>query len=298
MKYCVKTFFIGKTRQLLLILSFIAVVQTAQADTNLRISADTLQNQLGQWILLDARPAEAYQAGHLPGALNFPVSDTYAHQKHNGKIIEPVQMQQRLRALGVDATSAVVVYDDGQMLDAARLFWTLEVYGLNKVKVLNQGFGGWQKVPRPVSQDLPQVQPSNYVTNINSKRLATRFTTLLATQNPNQVIVDARPLEAYLGKVSSAKRYGHILKAINIPASHNLSQDLDVFSLQSLDTLKDLYKDIPKNNKVILYCAIGRISATNYLALRELGYDVANYDASWKEWGNDFALPITTPIQH
>jgi thiosulfate/3-mercaptopyruvate sulfurtransferase len=29
-----------------------------------------------------------------------------------------------------------------------------------------------------------------------------------------------------------------------------------------------------------------------YLALRLLGYNVLNYDASWQEWGNDPAVPI------
>ena len=48
-----------------------------------------------------------------------------------------------------------------------------------------------------------------------------------------------------------------------------------------------------KNKKIISYCDIGKISSSNYFALRQLGYEVANYDASWKEWGNDLELPIT-----
>ena len=40
--------------------------------------------------------------------------------------------------------------------------------------------------------------------------------------------------------------------------------------------------------------AIG-FATTNYFALRELGFDVAAYDASWREWGNDYNLPITNP---
>ena len=68
---------------------------------------------------------------------------------------------------------------------------------------------------------------------------------------------------------------------------------IDNAELQNIDRLKELYKEVDKTKKIVIYCAIGRISATNYFALRELDYDVANYDASWKEWGNDTTLPIT-----
>ncbi|BBP44466.1 sulfurtransferase [Thiosulfativibrio zosterae] len=274
--------------------ALLSMSATQAAESELRISPQALQKQLDQFVILDARPASDYLVSHIPGALNFPVADTYAHKATNGKIIEPQAMQAKLRSLGISVNQPVVVYDQGQLLDAARLFWALEVYGLNQVKLLNQGFAGWQKAQLATDATLPKVTPSDYVTNIQSNRLATRFTTLLASKNPNQIIIDARPEDAYLGKVSSAKRYGHILSAINIPASHNLTQDNDLSNLQSLAELKSLYQAIPHTSKVIIYCAIGRISSTNYLALRELGYDVANYDASWNEWGNDDLLPITS----
>ena len=275
-------------------LVLLSISATQAAESELRISPQALQKQLDQFVILDARPASDYQVSHLPGALNFPVADTYAHKEMNGKILEPQAMQAKLRSLGITVSQPVVVYDQGQLIDAARLFWALEVYGLTQVKLLNQGFAGWQKAQLATESAVPKVTPSDYVTNIQSNRLATRFTTLLASKNPNQIIIDARPEEAYLGKVSSAKRYGHIVKAINIPGTHNLVQDDDSANLQSLDKLKTLYQDIPRDSKVIIYCSVGLISATNYLALRELGYDVANYDASWNEWGNDDLLPITS----
>ena len=75
---------------------------------------------------------------------------------------------------------------------------------------------------------------------------------------------------------------------------------LDIDNLAEIDkstmiVLKEIYKNVDKSKKIVLYCAIGRIAATNYFALRELDYDVSNYDASWKEWGNDSSLPITNP---
>lgn len=272
----------------LLILSHNALSET------LRISPEQLKQQLSdqQLIILDARNKEAYQAGHIQNALNYPVHLTYNNKKINGKISQPIETQKMFRTLGLTKNSRVVVYDNGQLVDAARLFWVLEVYGLTQVKVLDHGYDTWVDKKYPVSLEIPEIRSSNYIATINHKRLASKFTTQLATKNSNQLIIDARKVSDYIGKTSSAKRFGHIPTSINIPASHNISYEDKFASLKPVDMLTRVYDDIPKNKKIVIYCAIGRVSSSNYLALRELGYDVANYDASWNEWGNDFSLPI------
>lgn len=247
--------------------------------------------------ILDARSPSLYEQGHIPEARNFPVNWTYEHKSINGKITSPGQIQMILRQLGLDREMPIVIYDEGALVDAARLFWTLEVYGFTQVKVLNRGYDYWVAQNYPINDDTPKITQSHYVPVINHKRLATKFSTQIATQNPNQIVIDARPEKAYLGLKSHAKRFGHIPSAINIPASHNIDSTNHFAQISSVTQLKNVYSNIPKNKKVVLYCAIGRISATNYLALRELGYDVANYDASWLEWGNDFSLPVVNPSQ-
>ncbi len=262
------------------------------ADSTLRISLDALKSNLNKYLILDVRSSTAYRQGHIPGAINFPINFTYANKDVNGKIASPVQMQELLRQRGIDKDSPIVIYDNGDLVDAARLFWALEVYGITSVKVLEQGFEAWKKKQFPVSQKIPQPPRSKYIATIDHRRLASKFTTLLATKNPRQIIIDARARPAYEGKVSTAKRFGHIPTAINIPASHNIAHHHPVSALQSMSALKDLYKDIPRDSQVIIYCAIGRVSSSGYFALRELGYNVANYDASWNEWANDFSLPV------
>ncbi len=265
----------------------------------LRISAEQLQQNLNSpgLVVLDSRSEQEYQQGHIQGALNFPEAWTYHNQSIDGRIVQPTSLQHILRNLGLTTETPVVIYDDGQMMIAARLFWTLEVYGLKNVKILNKGYIDWLRLNFPLSLDTPSPVPSQYIPVINHERLATKLTTLLASKNPNQRIVDARPNPAYRGLESSAKRFGHIPSATNIPAEHNLRhEEQQLTSLKSREELQRLYADFPKTNKVVLYCAIGRISTMNYFTLRELGYNVANYDASWREWGNDFSLPIEKNI--
>jgi len=281
-------------RTIYLLLFLLLSLVPLSADS-LRIKAQSLSSELNNYKVLDTRSPELYKKGHIKGALNFPIILTYEHKKINGKISQPNKMQKTIRDLGLHSDDAIVIYDDGTFFDAARLFWTLEVYSFSNVKLLNMGYDSWEIAGYAVSTIATKVKKSNYIAQINNKRLATKFTTQLAIRNPNQVIIDARNYNSYIGKQSRAKRYGHIPKAINIPATHNINYDDSVRKLKSIKNLKDTYKSINKNQKVVLYCTIGKISATNYFAMRELGYNVSNYDASWKEWGNDFNLPIVNP---
>lgn len=258
---------------------------------SLRIEPNELVKDFSSYTILDTREIKLYKKGHIKGALNFPIKLTYEHIQTNGKLINPTKMQKIARALGLQTDSKIVIYDDGTFFDATRLFWALEVYGFKDVKILNAGYDTWKNLSYQTSTQTPKVKQSDYIAQINNKRIATKLTTQIATKNPNQIIIDARDKASYLGKKSTAQRFGHIPKAINYPAAHNIVNK----KFNSLERLKMLYSDVDKSKKVVLYCAIGRISATNYFALRELDYNVANYDASWKEWGNDFSLPIIEP---
>lgn len=276
---------------ILLLLSF--ATENLYAES-LRISPEELRQQINdkQLIILDTRKKNDYDVGHIKNAINFPVAITYANQKVNGQIQQPTQMQNYLRQAGISLNSKVVIYDGGQLVDAARVFWTLEVYGLQNVKVLDHGFNYWLSKNFPISQNTPVIKSSQYIATINHQRLASKFTTQLAINNSNKIVIDARSQPAYKGETSVAKRFGHIPSAINVPFGHNINHDSEFSTIKPIQELKKIYSDIPLGKKVIIYCKIGRVSSTNYFALRELGHDVSNYDASWREWGNDDTLPI------
>lgn len=282
-------------RIILLIIAFLSVIDLTAKD--LRVEVEELNKNITEYKLLDTRESNTFLLGHIKTALNFPINLTYEHRKINGKIIQPTKMQSIIRNLGLKIDDNIVVYDDGTFFDAARLFWTLEVYGFKNVKLLNGGYKQWKKHKFITTKEVEKVIKSDYIVEINNNRLATKFTTLVATKNPNQIILDARGIAAYDGETSVSKRYGHIKNAIHFPATHNIEYTGKQPKLKDTSDLKNLYHKIKKDKKIIVYCAIGRNASINYFSLRELGYDVANYDSSWKEWGNDFSLPIDNPLK-
>ncbi len=279
---------------LLIFLTSISWNASANSET-LRVDAQWLKQNFNphHMVIVDTRSAENFEISHIPNAVNLPEELTYQDKKSGGLIVTPNVIQELLRERGIDTDKTVIVYDDGNLITAARVFWTLEVYGIKQVRILNGGLADWQSQGFEVSDTPVTPKPSGYVAHVDNRRIASKFSTRLASINPRQSVIDARNQAAYRGETSTAKRFGHIPSAVNIAVhEHFEKQDNEANYLLSRDALAELYKDVPKDEKVVLYCEVGTVSTTNYLVLRELGYDVANYDASWREWGNDLSLPI------
>jgi len=242
-------------------------------------------------LIIDARTKEAYEQGHLPNAVSLPFALTFAEMGSTGRMIPLDKAASLFGQLGVTMQRPVVVYDAGIMFHAARVLSMLEVLGHSNTRLLDGGLSSWKASQGEVTQAVPTVTASQFIPHVRSDRLATRLSTLVAVTSPEAfTIIDARTATHYQGEQSEAKRFGHIPNAIHIDGMENINKETGL--LKSQAELAQLYSSVPKTKKVIVYCSKGLASSMEYLIMRELGYDVANYDASWQEWGNDDSLPI------
>jgi thiosulfate/3-mercaptopyruvate sulfurtransferase len=256
------------------------------------VGSDWLLGELrdSDLVVLDARSRERYAQGHIAGAVSLPVADTLGPDPHSDLAAPISTIQQLFGAAGVDQTTRVVIYDDGDMVSASRVFWILEVHGHRHVALLNPGYAHWQAHELPVSTQPARPAARQFVSQITPDRLATKFSTRLAISDPGVVILDVRPGAAYRGETGGFARKGHIPTAISLPFDRNL-QGADA-GLKPFSELEKLYQGIDKSKKVITYCDTGKESTLTYFILRQLGYDVATYDGSWYEWSNDPLLPV------
>lgn len=247
--------------------------------------------------ILDLRTEEDYRLSHIDGAVNLPIERLFANDKGKHYIASLDRIRVAFGGAGISSEVLVVVYDAGELLSATRAFWVLEVYGHERVVVLDGGFREWMEKRMPVSVTESVPQPRAFVPRVTPSRLATKLTTRLAIDRTKTVIVDVRDPDQYVGEKSVAPRSGHIPSAINIPGADIFDPASGNLHLKPMDELRALYQQIDPANTVVTYCNDGVRASATYFVLRRLGYNVANYDGAWMEWSGDVALPIVTPAR-
>ena len=258
--------------------------------------ADRLEPAAGGPVLVDLRPAEAYAAGHIPGAAHldlFGISliDTAPAPLEAFLWI----IAHLLAARGVDAARPVVVYDERSGIRAARAFWFLELFGHPDARLLDGGFGAWERGGHPVTTDAAPPAPGRWTPGRKAACLATWCDVRDRLGQDSTAILDTRSDGEYCGVNVRARRGGAIPGAVHIEWTRNLGAD---GAFKPAAELRAMYEaaGVTPDREVVSYCQGGYRAAHSYLALRLLGYSrVRNYLGSWKEWGDREDLPIETP---
>lgn len=240
-------------------------------------------------VILDIREYKDYKKGHVKGAVNIPGLQSLFDSK-TWMMPKLDFLKELFSKAGIDKNSLVVVYDNGDFFWAARAYWILEVLGHKNVGLLRYSYGKYLEKNLPISTKDTIAKRKEFEPRVDNKQIATKLSTLLAIGK--KTIIDGRARSHYLGKESITKRYGHIPTAKNYACTNNFSVTKDGSKMKSFDELRKVYKDLPKNKEIILYCQGGAEAALNYIVLQKLGFKASVYDGSWKEWGNDPNVPI------
>jgi thiosulfate/3-mercaptopyruvate sulfurtransferase len=280
------------------------IAMKGYANAHLLISAGELARAIEDEasvrpLILDLRPADAYTAGHVPGAVQLDlfglslIDTDPAPLKAFMWMIEHV-----LASRGVEAERPVVVYDEQSGIRAARAFWFLEYFGHDRVRLLDGGFGAWSRGGFPVSREGTPSPASTWTGTREAGTIATWREVRSAIGQQNSVILDTRSDGEYCGTVVRAARGGAVPGAVHIEWTRNLTPEGE---FKPADELRRMYEEagVTPDREVITYCQGGYRAAHSYLALRLLGYPkVRNYVGSWKEWGDRKDLPIEVPHRH
>lgn len=246
--------------------------------------------------VVDVRERQAYDAGHIPGAVWF---DRTLLKDPDDKlhVVRAELFAAKMGELGVGPATEVVIYDEGTGLWAARLWWVLNYYGHDHVRIVNGGWAKWEKEGRAATKEVPAVQPAvftpkpdpNLVCSIDEvKQFAT-------SPSAEVVLLDVRSQAEYVGADVRAARGGHIPKAVNVDWTLSLTEG-DPKVWKPAAELRALFEKagIKKDSTIITYCQTGVRAAHTLFTLKLIGYGQGNrlYDGSWAEWGNRTDTPI------
>jgi thiosulfate/3-mercaptopyruvate sulfurtransferase len=234
-----------------------------------------------------------YDKEHIVGS-RFLWPDWLAFDTPEGSMYAPdaKAATKVLQDLGINKNSKIVVcHKGGDVAIAARMFMTLEHFGLNgKVSFLNGGLEAWKKAGYPVTNKPTDFKKGNFVASDNGL-LVNKDYVQNALQTKSSEVIDARMKRWYDGDPTGNPRDGHIAGAKNIPYPDMLDSTNSIKTVSILE--KNFTTVVPdKNKELVVYCFIGQTASVDYLVGRSLGYKMKLYDGSMQEWSRIPELPM------
>lgn len=243
-------------------------------------------------VIYDTRDQSAYENGHIPGAISFPTEMSYKTEKNSFYVKGKNEIAPLLREKGIDKSKLIVLYDGGDVKHAARIFWVLELYGISKVVILEEGYAYWDRQGYPSNQQVVIPQKTSYIPSLNADVYANTMLAKVATFSPDYQLYDSRTKEEYIGEKSKTEKYGHIPTAKNLLiSSFFLKNEKGDSVLKSQEEMDLIFSSLDKTKKSVTYCNKGLASTLSYYLMKRSGFDVAHYDGSWLDWSSN-ELPV------
>ncbi len=253
----------------------------------------TVLPELGTVTLLDARGRGAFEDGHAKGAVRVPVESWEPKARSSAAAFEDASYWEReIAALGIDANLPVLVYDDGRMIEASRVWFILQYFGL-KASILN---GGWPAIerfgdaidvapPATSTHAFQAVPGKGAVGLIDRDHLKDKLESDVA-------IFDARTAAEYDGDdLRQNPRGGHLPGSKLLPHA----KLLDGSRVRPAGELAKLLAQagLDKSESLVTLCDAGGRAALAAAAAVRAGYDgVSIYYPSFADWSRDQSCPV------
>jgi 3-mercaptopyruvate sulfurtransferase SseA len=216
--------------------------------------------------IVDVRPADAFNQGHVPFALNIP-ADVF-----KSNITNPGKLAEILGPAGVNAShEAVVISGAGLTKDSALAFVMLEKLGQKKVSVFIDSLDKWAQLGHAVTKDATVVGPKKVPNDLSIPP-----TTYPGNFHKDVIIADPKSTQGFYPKV-------FIASGENVPAK---AQDGEVVHVPYTDLLnsdgtpkaaKDIWNilakaGVPRYAELVCFSDDPGEAAANYFILKLMGY--------------------------
>ena len=237
-----------------------------------------------RWYLDGRSGAQAYAAGHIPGAifidLDAELAAPASPEAGRHPLPDPEKFASAMVDAGVSDDSIVVAYDDAGGFSAGRLVWMLRAIGVDAA-LLDGGLAAW---PGELSTAEPQESDEEVTFGIRGWEPDVVATIDEAARGP--VVIDARSAERYCGEGGAAldPKSGHIPGALSAPMTGNLDASNHFLAPE---TLRERFAalGITDANPVISYCGSGVTACHNLIAMEYASLGRGRlYVGSWSQY--------------
>ena len=239
----------------------------------------------------DLNAFEVFKEKHIPNAVFIDLEEI-SNQSSNLPHMMPDNnyFSKKISSLGINNNDHLVIYDMYGMFSAARIWFMFKAFGHEKVSILNGGFPAWIDSNGEISNQINNLEPTNYKANLNKSLIVNYKEVLDNLLNNKYQIIDARSPDRFSGNSEEPRpgmKSGHIPKSKNLyfndlidPSTKKFIKKKEIENL-----LKKLGIDIKKD--IICSCGSGVTACILKFALELLNENknIKIYDGSWSEWG-------------
>ncbi len=258
-------------------------------------------------IVLDTRGGyKDYFRGHLPTAHHINFDTLRGTDKGVPVQYLPAELTKALllRA-GATAGRTHIIYATGEalpndeILSASMVAFVLEKYGIDDIRIVDGGLPGWKAAGFQPTQEYFG-NPAGKLPKKTNPGIAVAVDEVIAQKDkPGHILVDARPINEYLGQDEVWLRKGHIPGAVSFHWARLMEKD-NTHKFKKYDDVKAELEaaGITKDKEILCYCGTSREGSLLRFYLKHVaGYPkVRLYEGAWKEyvWLKDKSLPAET----
>ena len=241
------------------------------------------------WYLpnMNRSPKKEYVKSRIPKAVFFDIDDVcdknsnLPHMLPNKNIFE-----YKVSNLGIKSDDTLIVYCKEGVLSSPRAWWMFKYFGHKKVFILNGGLKAWRYVGGKTKSGPEKIIKTKYKVGRIKNKLKVTYKDILhlKKQKKKFSILDARSKNRFL-KLEPEPRKN--IGRGNIEGSDNLEfSNLEINGFfKTKSAMKNIFKKVIKNNKVICTCGSGISACTVAFSLDLNGkFNWSVYDGSWTEW--------------
>lgn len=238
-----------------------------------------------RWYLDGRSGRDAYERGHLPGAVFVDLERWLAGpaspRAGRHPLPEPEVFARGMAGLGIGDGDTVIAYDDAGGVVAARLVWMLRVTG-HEAALLDGGLQAYDGVlerdepRRPAVVFTPRPWPADRLADIDD------------ASDGSLLVLDARDRARFRGDTEPVDpRAGHIPGARNLPCRDNVDE---TGRLLPVAALRRRFREagVVDGASVVSYCGSGVTACHNLITMEHAGLGVGRlYPGSWSQYSSD-----------